>query len=55
MLYFCDKQSNISIRDFKEHIGFQEILENSKIRKNMFLRSYQESINEANENYVLKD
>ena len=51
MLYFYDKQSNISIRDFKEHIGFQEISENLKIRKNMFLQSYQETINEANENY----
>ena len=50
LLYFYDKQSNIINRDFKEHIGFQEISEKSKFRKNLIIKSYQETINEANEN-----
>ena len=50
LLYFYDKQGNKTNRDFKEHIGFQENSENSKIRKNLFLQIYQETFNEVNEN-----
>ena len=49
LLYFYDKQGNIINRDFKEHIGFQENTENSKLRKCLILKSYQETINEKNE------
>ena len=51
ILYLCDKQKHtVVIRDFKEHIGFQENSEKSKIRKALFLKSYKENINEFNEN-----
>ena len=50
LLYFYDKQSNMINRDFKEHIGFQEISDKSKLRKNLIIKSYQETINEVNEN-----
>jgi hypothetical protein len=49
LLYFYDKQSKIISRDFKEHIGFQENSEYSKLRKSLILKSYQETINEKNE------
>ena len=51
ILYFYDRQTkDYPIRDFKEHIGFQEFSEKSKLRKNMFINAYQETINELNEN-----
>ena len=55
LLYFYDKQNNIVNRDFKEHIGFQELSEKSKLRKTLILKTYQESINEANENNLYEN
>ena len=48
-LYFYDKDNSISKRDFKEHIGFQNITEDQKTRKNLYLLSYNESTTEIND------
>ena len=56
LLYFFDVNKRLSvIRDMKEHIGFQESTENSKVRKAQFLKSYEETINEINESETNKD
>ena len=50
ILYLYDKKNHKIIdRDFKEHIGFQDFAEKSKTRKNLFQKTYQETINELNE------
>ena len=51
LLYFYNKKTGYSVnRNLKEHIGFQEITENSKIRKDLFLKVYKETVNEIKEN-----
>ena len=51
LLYFYNKKTGYSVnRNPKEHIGFQEITENSKIRKDLFLKVYKETVNEIKEN-----
>ena len=56
ILYFFDKTSNKNIkRDFKEHIGFQKNLQQSKSRKDQILKAYKETINELNENNTYFD
>ena len=56
ILYFFDKASNKNIkRDFREHIGFQNNLQQSKFRKDQILKAYKESFNELNENNTYFD
>ena len=58
VLYLYDKKDkdiHILNRDFKEHIGFQEISDKSKLRKNMFLNLYQETVNELYENSQIEN
>ena len=50
LLYFYDKtNNNIINRDLKEHIGFQELTEKSKVRKKLFLDLYEETVAEIEE------
>ena len=51
LLNIYDKKKDDYInRDFKEHIGFQEITENSKIRKTLFLQAYQDNYDKNDDN-----
>ena len=45
ILYFCDKENNIIIRDLKEHVGFQEANQNQIDRKNLFHLTYRDGFN----------
>ena len=49
LLFFYDKEKQIINRDFKDHIGFQDKSEKSKIRKELFLKIYNENLNEKDE------
>ena len=50
LLYFFNKKTGYSVnRDLKEHIGFQEASDNSKNRKELFLKAYKETVNEIKE------
>ena len=49
ILYFFDKTNEVIKRDFKQHIGFQDVTDNLKERKNLFLISYRESLNNISE------
>ena len=51
VLYLCDKENNEITRDFKEHIGFQEISNSSRQRKNLILEIYDQSVNEFDEEF----
>ena len=51
LLNIYDKKKDDYInRDFKEHIGFQEITENSKIRKTLFLQANQDNCDKNDDN-----
>ena len=50
LLYFYNKKKGSSVnRNFKEHIGFQDEIINSKVRKELFLKVYKETVNEIKE------
>ena len=50
LLYFYNKKSGqIVNRNIKEHIGFQDITESARIRKDLFLKVYKETVNEIKE------
>ena len=50
LIYFYNKKTGYSVnRNLKEHIGFQEITDNSKVRKDLFMKVYKETVNEIKE------
>ena len=49
-LYFFNKEEKMLRRDFKEHIGLNELTETQKERKGLFYIAYQETLNEIKEN-----
>ena len=60
LLFFYGKSNNIIKRDLKNHIGFQEINTESKLRKELLIQSFNEYRNsfaaseERNENYIFE-